>query len=144
MDNNDKKFQTSKIIASRLSLPIHNFGATGSLNGYTERNSNNYIMPEVGNWLAGFKNASFVVTDSFHGMVFSIINRKPFLVIKNDDRGSARFDSLLATLGISGRTIHSPTISPDDKVYDPIEMNTYDNLSALRKDSLIFLEKSLM
>lgn len=49
----------------------------------------------VPEWLAMFRDASYVVTDSFHGTVFSIIFEKDFKCIYNKSRGSARFDSLL-------------------------------------------------
>ncbi len=35
-------------------------------------------MQPVEQWLASFEESDFVVTDSFHGMVFSILFRKPF------------------------------------------------------------------
>lgn len=35
----------------------------------------------VGEWIGLIKNASYVITNSFHGMAFSIIYRKPFLVL---------------------------------------------------------------
>lgn len=46
-------------------------------------------------WIAMFRDASYIVTDSFHGTVFSIIFEKKFKCIYNKDRGVARFDSLL-------------------------------------------------
>ena len=49
----------------------------------------------VPEWLAMFRDASFVVTDSFHGTVFSIICGKEFKCIYNEGRGAARFESLL-------------------------------------------------
>lgn len=49
----------------------------------------------VPEWLAMFRDASYVVTDSFHGTVFSIIFGKEFKCIYNEKRGSARFESLL-------------------------------------------------
>ena len=49
----------------------------------------------VPEWLAMFRDASFVVTDSFHGTVFSIIFGKEFKCVYNKDRGTARFESLL-------------------------------------------------
>lgn len=51
-----------------------------------------FTVPE---WLAMFRDASYVVTDSFHGTVFSIIFGKKFKCIYNKNRGAARFDSLL-------------------------------------------------
>lgn len=49
----------------------------------------------VPEWLAMFRDASYVVTDSFHGTVFSIIFGKEFKCLYNQDRGAARFESLL-------------------------------------------------
>lgn len=49
----------------------------------------------VSEWLAMFRDASFVVTDSFHGTVFSIIFGKEFKCVYNKGRGTARFESLM-------------------------------------------------
>ncbi len=49
----------------------------------------------VPEWLAMFRDASYVVTDSFHGTVFSIIFGKEFKCVYNKSRGAARFESLL-------------------------------------------------
>lgn len=49
----------------------------------------------VPEWLAMFRDASYVVTDSFHGTVFSIILGKEFKCFYNENRGKARFESLL-------------------------------------------------
>lgn len=58
------------------------------------------IQPPVEQWLRNFKEAEFVVTDSFHACVFSIIFGKPFVVIGNKDRGMARYKSLLKNLSL--------------------------------------------
>ena len=52
----------------------------------------------VEQWLRSFMDAEFVVTDSYHGMLFSIIFNKPFKLIKNATRGTARFDAVLKLL----------------------------------------------
>ena len=46
-------------------------------------------------WLAMFRDASYIVTDSFHGTAFSILFEKEFKCIYNETRGVARFESLL-------------------------------------------------
>ena len=58
------------------------------------------IQPPVESWLRGFYDAEYVVTDSFHACVFSIIFQKPFIVIGNKKRGLARFQSLLEIFGL--------------------------------------------
>ncbi len=59
--------------------------------------------PPVGTWMAAYKGADLVVTNSFHGVCFSVIFRRPFIVQKNMNRGGARFDSLLGTLDLMDR-----------------------------------------
>ena len=56
------------------------------------------IQQPIEELIAGFRDASFVVNDSFHGCVFSIIFNKPFVVIGNEERGIARLKSLLSML----------------------------------------------
>ena len=62
-------------------------------------------MHTISQWLALFADADFIVTDSFHGCVFSIIFQKPFIAIANLERGLDRFISLLKPLGLQDRLI---------------------------------------
>lgn len=61
--------------------------------------------PPVSAWLRGFRDAEFVVTDSFHGCVFSIIFNKPFIAIGNASRGMSRFRSLLKMFSLENRLV---------------------------------------
>lgn len=65
------------------------------------------IQPPVESWLRGFYDADFIVTDSFHACVFSIIFNKPFIAIGNTKRGLSRFLSLLSIFGLENRLITS-------------------------------------
>ncbi len=69
----------------------------------SKKESAHAIFPSIEEWLSSFANADFIVTDSFHGCVFSIINHKPFIAIANKDRGLERFSSLLGTFGLTDR-----------------------------------------
>lgn len=55
----------------------------------------NHYEDNIENFLAKFRYASYVITDSFHGLQFSCIFNKQFIVRKNPKRGSLRFDSFL-------------------------------------------------
>lgn len=59
----------------------------------------------VPEWIEKIKNAQYVITDSFHGMLFSIIFRKQFIVIDNKNGGSDRFISILNALSLRDRLI---------------------------------------
>ena len=53
------------------------------------------IKISVEQWLRNFDDAELVLTDSFHGCIFSIIFQKQFVVMGNKERGLSRFTSLL-------------------------------------------------
>lgn len=48
-------------------------------------------------WLRNIRDAKFIVTDSYHGLIFSLIYNKPFYLFRNEKRGNARFDSIVKT-----------------------------------------------
>lgn len=56
-------------------------------------------------WLSYFRDAAYVITDSFHGTAFAINFNKDFYVFGNAKRGNSRFDSLLEALGLEDRLI---------------------------------------
>lgn len=64
-------------------------------------------LDSISTWLAHFANAQFVVTDSFHGCVFSILFNKPFVAIANKDRGLSRFTTLLGHFSLQSRLVFS-------------------------------------
>lgn len=102
---------------------------------------NNKYIP-VSEWLSNIKNAEFVLTDSFHGMVFSILFHKQFLIFQNKKRGNARFESLLGKLGLLDHLI-----SEDEDIniqYNVIDYKKVDEeLKSLRDKSLSFLIDAL-
>lgn len=63
------------------------------------------IQQPVEKWLRAFYDAEFVITDSFHACVFSIIFNKPFIVYGNKERGLARFNSLLSIFKLEERIV---------------------------------------
>lgn len=59
------------------------------------------------NWLTYIKNASCVITDSFHGVAFSLIFQKEFYVLCGDRSKLTRITNLLGRLGLDGRIVDS-------------------------------------
>lgn len=70
------------------------------------------VVPPLEEWLAAFHDAGFVVTDSFHGCVLSILMHKRFIAVGNSRRGMARLYSLLNMFGLDMRLVHG--IDPED------------------------------
>jgi polysaccharide pyruvyl transferase WcaK-like protein len=61
---------------------------------------NENVFPSIEQWLRNFKDSEYVITDSYHGVIFSLIFRKPFTVYENVNRGSARIMELKRLFGI--------------------------------------------
>ena len=68
---------------------------------------NNYSINSVPDWMHYIKNAALVVTDSYHGLMFSIIFKKNFICLANDYGGVARFKSFLEMFNLEDRLIYS-------------------------------------
>ncbi len=99
-----------------------------------------YSVPE---WLDYFANADFVVTDSFHGMVFSIIFEKNFVVIGNEDRGMDRFVALLGLVGLEDRLILNKSELDKNKLEKIDFFKVNEILYKERAFSKYFLEGAL-
>ena len=100
------------------------------------------VQPPVEQWLRNFKEADFVVTDSFHACVFSIIFRKPFVAIANKKRGVSRFESLLAAFHLEDNLIHSASEYHPDFSY-AVTKEAEDSLASERIASMQFLLNAL-
>lgn len=104
------------------------------------------VQPSVEYWLSALKHSKFIVTNSFHGCVFSILFKKDFIVILNGKRGAGRFYSLLDAFGLHHRLIMgmNDLRSKEETLLKPIDyalvFERYDKMKAY---SLAFLGKAL-
>ena len=101
-------------------------------------NKEPFVLPPVELWLKSIAESDFVITDSFHGTVFSIIFGKPFMTIINNDRGADRFYSLQWALepGAGNRSSGSLQLLQGKETRRAIPEN-------LIAESLHFLERAL-
>jgi len=81
---------------------------------------NQRIQPPLEQWLSGFKEVEYVIIDSFHATVFSIIFNKPFIVYANKGRCVVRFTSLLKMFEIEN------SIVTEAKNYDEEKLGILD------------------
>ncbi len=101
------------------------------------------IQPPIEQWLRGFIDADFVITDSFHGTIFCIIFNKPFITLANPDRGLSRFTSLLQLFGLQERLLTRTTLVTPDKLH-PINWDRVNEIRESKKrDSLKYLSRAL-
>ena len=133
LDRTDSKTRIIENVASNLNLTP--FASMPKLSSD--------IFPPVTQWLRAFMDAKFVICDSFHGAVFSIVFNKPFLIIGNKKRGMCRFDSLLDTFNLQSRMINDIT-EIDSIVNSPINWENVNNIHQNMKCySLEYLKANL-
>ncbi len=140
LDSSDEKTKIIEMFAEK-------YGYTPFLvnNPNTEKTNypvNERIQTSIPQWLRGFMDAEFVIADSFHACVFSIIFEKPFFVLANRDRGLTRIDSLLRMFGLEDRLISDFSI--ENINLTPInwqEVNSKKEI--LRNYSWDFIKKAL-
>lgn len=101
------------------------------------------IQQPVEKWLRAFYDAEFVITDSFHACVFSIIFNKPFIVYGNKERGLARFNSLLSIFGLEERIVSTKEESIK-AISEPIDWERVNEVHRQWKEkSMSFLNNNL-
>lgn len=107
-------------------------------------NISEYKYPSIESWLQSFNDADFIITDSFHGTVFSILFNKQFIAIANRERGESRFTSLLNLLGISERLIYEDEDIDLNLIKKNINYNDINiKVENLRSYSIQWLKNSL-
>lgn len=132
LDPTDEKIQYVTRYAENLGLEVVVKGVDAQL---SEEDS-------VENWIAIFRDAQYVITDSFHGSVFSIIFNKPFIALGNRARGMVRFDSLFEAFDLGNRLVdlsekESVIVHTVDWTKVNVKIDTY------RKKSFEFLSTNL-
>lgn len=96
----------------------------------------------VEEWLGWFMNASYIITNSFHGMCFSVIFKKKAFLFERD-RTDSKMPDLCNMLGL-----HNCLIPCDDKIIktDDLDINwkdVYSRLDEVRGISNDFLKRML-
>ena len=135
----DKTLTLAKKIANHRRLALIDIGASIPLVPKTSRKD--FLDPKQ--FVEIIKNASYIVTDSFHGTVFSIIFNRPFITLNLEDGQDGRVANILRELDL-GRNhirIHDSYDNNYLGMYDAEKTN--DRLKILRRESLDFLSSNL-
>ena len=139
LDNIEEKMNVVKNIEKQRHLS--SFFMNGDCGNFAE-DLEKRIQPPVESWLRAFYDSEFIVTDSFHACVFSILFHKQFLVIGNKDRGLARIHSLLSMFGLEDRLTSDTGL--DINRMKTIDYDRVDEILAKhREDSRSFLIQAL-
>ncbi len=134
LDPSEQKQSICQLIADHRSNKIERFLP----------DSPTEVLPSMEEWIAGFAGAGCVVTDSFHGMVMALLMERPFVVLGNQERGMARFGSLLGALNLESRLIAPDCPAPEAVMEMPIEWGKVrERIGMMRRSSLQFLSNAL-
>lgn len=118
-------------------------------NNYTLITDNKTLSSNsITDWLNNIKHSSVVVTNSFHGMVLSIIFKTPFIVLEAKGTASAmndRFRTLLQFLDLQERMIDSVNANKINELLNSdIDWDVIHNkIKILQDNSRLFLEKNI-
>jgi len=130
LDRGDRENSFIDRISTVMGLPVKNIG---DLDWSIHSDS-------VESWIEGIAHASFVITNSFHGTIFSLLFKRDFCSIVHNGRGASRFTSLLRTVGIQDHLIDETQLehyTPSNKPIDYEEVMTI--LSGIREKGYSFL-----
>lgn len=133
IDTVPQKTEVAEKLAKEKSLEVYcikplDFKVVGT------RHLKDCVYPHISTWLYAFSNASYIVTDSFHGTAFSIIFEKPFLTFGNVSRGLDRMVTLLDLCGLSDR-LYGDSFLEKEINYNLVS----ERLEEERKKSMRFL-----
>lgn len=143
LDINERKKEVLKQFQKELNLDVFYNEPKAYFHNNNNLSPENYQIPKLEGWVKAFYEADFVLTDSFHGTVFSILFRKNFVVLINEERGSDRFLTLLKSLDLENR-IFSNEKNLEEFVKSEINYDLVEEkLSILRSKSISFLKESL-
>ena len=95
-------------------------------------------------WLSLIKHSEYVITTSFHGVVFCLLYHKPFyaVLLSNEySKGNDRIVSLLKSVGCFFRIVSSDSDINSVKAANISWEDVDAKLSELRKKSIDFLKK---
>lgn len=93
----------------------------------------------VEEFLSLVKHASFVVTNSYHGMIFSVQHRRPFYLFSRE-QCDGKIEELLSLMGLSHRLL----VSGEEADFGAMDYDAvHEAIRQAREESLRFLRASL-
>lgn len=99
-----------------------------------------FITPE--RFISLFLNAAYVITNSFHGTIFSINFEKQFLCYPTTEN-NARFDSVFQMFGLEERNLRNYSSEEYNELSDIEYARVLKILEEKREESYVFLQHAL-
>lgn len=132
LDITDQKLSYVNEISQKMGLPVKIKSADNAL----------VQDDSIEKWLAHYRDAQYIITDSFHGSIFSVIYNKPFLSIGNKSRGLSRFNSLFSMFDLQDRLI-DPAENEPDIITTPDWDKINSKIKSYQQQAITFLTDNL-
>lgn len=130
LDQDDREQSFLDRLSIQFGIPVRYIGKYDWATG----------VDSIESWISGIAQARFVVTNSFHGTVFSLLFKKDFLSIINRERGASRFESLLKAVDLQDRLLDKTQLESDITKRQDIPWDTVSAaLEKMRQKGLRFL-----
>lgn len=141
LDPTPEKTKAIKYYAEKQNLKI-----VCAVDGFSSRYETNKaklnlpnVLPNITccDLLKYFKNSSFVISDSFHGTVFSMVFNKTFISITNKQRGISRFQTILGKTGLLNKLVDEKAIPLDVKYVEKIDYTPVNKIISEERDRAV-------
>lgn len=123
--------KTLRRIMKKTELPLEMIPYTRFIYNFTDKKYADINLTESGprEFVGLIKKSEYVVTDSFHAMVFAVIYHKNFIVLDREksvkERSmNSRIKDFLETIGLESRLVD--TVKESDILYDKIDWKQVD------------------
>lgn len=143
VNNSTSLFKEAESLSKEKELPVYILTSNMHHDSLLCRRENtthfkNYADASPQKWLSLFFSAAYILTDSFHGVVFSLFAQKQFLHIS--DSPNIRVAELLSSVNLENRYDSKNTAKIDKEINWP----TVDRaLEEFRTGSLAYLENTV-
>ena len=147
LGNDTSANKTLKRIMKKTELPLEMIPYTRFIYNFTDKRYADKDLTESGprEFVGLIKKSEYVVTDSFHAMVFAVIYHKNFIVLDREKSAkersmNSRIKDFLETIGLENRLVD--TVKESDILYDKIDWKQVDKkLNAIIDKSYAYLRE---
>lgn len=137
LDDSKEIHESIEEFSRQKNMPVLNIKAqTGDISTLD-------VIEPVEKWLSAIYYADYVITDSFHGTVFSLIFNKQFIVYGNVQRGLSRMQDLLNRVELADRLV-TTNVFVGEKLKKDINWNSVNNrINLYMEKSMSYLKNAL-
>ncbi len=141
IDYNEQSVEMVKRISEKLNLPVYIIFSSNKTYSVYFKGFKLVKKNAPGDFISLIKNASLVLSTSFHGVAFSVIYRKPFFALKTRGYTDARINCLLEQINLEDRYIDYGDYMNSD-FGEPVNYSE-EAIEKLKNDSLDYLKECL-